>query len=114
MTQITSIDALIDRLKEAYPAWSEDVLVMICREMGNENFVFVYERISNPGSGYKSFSPDCLLEILDEDGKYDEMKLSSLIAQARELKERMAREPLRRKLDEDFLESYDFEPAYWD
>lgn len=113
MTQITSIDALIDRLKEAYPEWSEDVLVMIRREMGNENFDFVYERISNSGSGYRSFSPDRLLEILDEDGKYDEMKLSSLIAQARASKERMAREPLRRRLDEDFLESYDFEPA-WD
>jgi hypothetical protein len=112
MTKITSIDALIDRMKAAYPHWVRRPLeVRGLMEAGK--YSEVYEWLCDTHCSAACFSAEQLLSTIDENGQLVTDKFNQLITQAREAIALAAREPLREQLEADFSESYDFEPAWF-
>ena len=100
-------------MKDAYPDWNvESTRVRELMDAGN--YTRVYEWIRHVDSGYEQFSPNEVLEILGKDGKPNMDQLLKLTTRAKEILEKVKREPLRRQLANDFRESYDFVPASWD
>lgn len=111
MTKITSIDALIDRIKEAYP--NKD-LIRVRELMEQGSYSGVYESLRHPRFSREEFSAERILALVDDGGRLIPEKFTALMAEATEEAATQAREALRVQLEEDFLESYEFEPARWD
>ena len=117
MPKITSIDALIGRVKEAYPDWNKPLIeIRECMEKGY--YAAVYDIINVRNYGRYSridstiFSSERILEILDDDGNIVQDKFDELIEAARcdidKITQTRRLLPLREQLQDDFNESYEF------
>ena len=110
MPKITSNDALIERIKEAYPDRpSMPGRVIDAIERGYP--ASAYDMLNNSGFGrtYKySISHSKILECVDSNGDVILEKFAELIERIqREIRD-AALEPVRRQLQEDFEDSYEF------
>ena len=116
MPKITSVDALIDRVKEAYPG-KESLLDYVRDAMARECYAGVYDALNVTNyNRYRtnpmSFSSERILKILDDSGVVKPKRLKKLIEAAREdvdlcdMNSRLL--PIREQLQDDFDESYEF------
>ncbi len=107
MSKITSIDALIDRTKVAFPGW-ELRLTQIREYMEAGRHNVVYDLLANSGYSYhyRSFNAKDILDTIDEQGNSIEKKFAELVSSAKEVVAKEALEPIRRQLADDFKETY--------
>jgi hypothetical protein len=110
MTKITSIDALIDRIKEAYPN-NPGLLARILDSMERDYPASAYNALTRSGFGrtYEhSVSHDKILECVGEDGNVIPEIFTKLVETVRNEIRDAELEPIRRQLDLDFDASYEF------
>jgi len=107
MPKITSIDALIERIKIAYPNkvdWPDR-----CRKyMEKGNYAEVYDLLNNSGFGrlHRILRPHEVLETIDDDDNVIPGKFAELVKKARQHIQEYELEPVRQQLQEDFRFSY--------
>ena len=109
MPKITSIDALIDRVKVAYPR-RHQLPDRILELMGRDSYAAAYSILNNNGSGrYRSaFYSHQILKTVDDDGNVIADKFAELVEEARKDAENQELESVRWQLQHDFKESYVF------
>lgn len=110
MPKITSIDALIERVKEAYPD-RPSMPDRIVDYMERGYPAAAYDMLNNSGFGrsYKySISHDKILECVDENGDVIPEKFTELIETVRGQIRDAELEPVRWQLQDDFKASYEF------
>lgn len=110
MPKITSTDALIERIKEAYPdrPWMP-ARVVESIERGYPAGAF--DLLNNGGFGRTysySISHDKILATVDDNGDVIPKKFTELIEQVRHEIRDSELEPIRWELQKDFEESYKF------
>lgn len=110
MPKITSTDALIERIKEAYPdrpLMPDRVVDAIERGY----LAGAYDMLNNSGFGRTysySISHDEILATVDENGEVIPEKFAELIETVRREIRDAALEPVRWQLQDDFKASYEF------
>lgn len=111
MTKITSIDALIERIKEAYPD-RPSMLAHIVDYMQGGYPAAAYDTLCHNGFGRTyshSVSHDEILECVDDNEHVIPEKFAELIETVRREIREAELEPIRRQLQDDFNESYEFD-----
>ena len=110
MSKITSIDALIERVKEAFPHWSRNVRHIV-GYMEQGQYSAVYDLLSNsewPRLYETSVSHNLILASVDAKGEVIPEKFAELLETVRYQIMQAGLEPIRQQLQDDFKESYVF------
>jgi hypothetical protein len=68
MTKITSTEALLDRIREAYPLWVQS-LERVRERAEAQDYSGIYEMLREPCHIGKSFSADRIIDVVDSDGQ---------------------------------------------
>jgi|GEM_PF-3849597 len=110
MPKITSIDALIERVKDAYPD-RPDWPARIVDYMKRGYPAAVYDMLNNGGFGRTysySIPHDSILECVGDNGDIIPEKFTELVETVQREIRGAELEPVRWQLQNDFRESYEF------
>ena len=103
---IPSVDALIERTKEAYPYWSIRI-AQIRSFMAQKEYGAVYELLYPPQGNIESYyTTRQVLAMIMPDGTIPHKQLATLSKEAQDVRSYENLEPLRKQLFADFCHTY--------